>query len=398
MVSKGLFPRRILVIRWDLSAPYLSSGLLHGFLEWLEPRFHMIFGVFLKDNLSNDSLVERIWPYPVISDALLPLLASTEDSEVTVLSFTSPEKLYEGPSFRNIGYYTWTGPLHPGEPWVFRMNSMDEIWTPMSFLKEVLLAAGVTVPVRDAPCPPRTSAPREEGDRAPILLAPMPTGENGGEGFEVSLEKLVEGGRFLIAGLIDLRPRKGLPVLIEEWLESQNRRGDSALLLIPSEGEAIVDQVNALRRLLASLSLRHETGASNIFVVSNRSGFAPFVTVLRHCAAYVTTSFGEVALEEVLHPIFEGKPVICPQSSAFQEYFSSDYPYFLRTDVENICFGGEEALPVSACWGVPREESLGEVIEKVLGDWTSDQARKTMLSVARKIQQRLERSLEELSI
>ena len=102
MASKVLFPRRILVVRWDLTAPYLSSAVLHGFLEWLEPRFQMIFGIFGEGGFFNDNLVGRIWSYPVISDALLPLLTSTEDSDVTVISFTSPFPLV-GMGARRMG-------------------------------------------------------------------------------------------------------------------------------------------------------------------------------------------------------------------------------------------------------------------------------------------------------
>lgn len=396
--------RKILVVRWDRASSFMSSEILHGFLEWLEPRFHAIFGVFSGPVISNRYLIQKIWPYPVIEDRHIPLLASFEDSELTVISFTSPDKFYQGGNSRNIGYFTWTAPLPPDGSWVSRMNCLEEIWTPALFLKEFLLTERVKVPVRYAPCPPRAlrySEDDDAGDRGTsILLEPiLPKGD--GEAQAIPLKRLKEKGGFLVASTLNLRPRKGLSVLIEGWLESRESREilrNSALILIPIETEPISDQLCVLKRIVRSLFCWHVLESPSIFVVSNRSDFSAFKTVLHHCSAYVTTSFGEVVLEEILHPLFLGKPVICPNNSVFLEYFQGDYPYFIRTDQENVSLGGEEALSISASWGIPQEGALGEAFEKVCVDLASDRDKGAVSTVGQKIRQRIEESLGKISL
>jgi len=403
MNNKKLFLRKILILRWEVDSPYLSLDLLRNFLDWFESRFDMIFAVFLNNTFPKKNFLEKLWPYPIISDHEIEMIASTEESDVVILSFTPPDKFYLNNSSKNIGFFTWNAPMPEDRSWVTRMNLMEEIWTSALFLEEFLKKEDVTVPVRYIPCPIRAlggfnNSSRPERLSSSILLRSFSLVPGIIEE-ESSLESVRRLNKLLFCGKIELNPRKGLPLLIEEWLRSREREKDSALVLIPSEMVPISDQLNFLRRLLFSISSQHELETSNIFVCIDSEVSSILTPLAIQCDAFVTFSFGELLLGEILNVLSIGRPIICPRNSVFSEFFKPDYPYFLRTENENFCFSGsDESVPVSARWGVPFEDSFGEIHEMLKTHVPSGQSTSEALSAYARIVEQIDSSLADIKL
>src|SRR5438132_3101222 len=243
---------KLLIIRGDLQSHSGYSTAARDYCGVLARFFDRLVGVDIHQ--SADRPFEP-FPYPLVSEAEARHLASQAQFALA-LSFTTPDHYARYADAVNVGLTFWETdrlPLACAErpAWAGFANRMDALWAPSSCTKEVFQTSGVTVPIHVVPWP--ISVPPDAGDglpdgvvydldRQPWLARTLlglarfredrfgwsrwfakHGGSAAGRALLAQLQiqpQLIASSRenVLLCIAQDV-PRKGLPVLLSEWME-----------------------------------------------------------------------------------------------------------------------------------------------------------------------------------
>src|SRR5438128_1767526 len=241
---------RLLIIRGDLQSHSGYAAAARDYCAVLAVFFDRLVGVDIHRGADRPF---EAFPYPLVHEAEARDMASQAEFTL-VLSFTTPDHYARYADAVNVGLTFWETdrlPLPCAErpAWTGFANQMDALWAPSSHTKEVFKKAGVTVPIRVVPWP--ISVPTETGDGLPNGMVYDLDRQPWFAGTWLGLARFREerfgwsrwlarhagpaAARALLAQLqmhphaipnsnvllcvAQDVPRKGLPVLLSEWME-----------------------------------------------------------------------------------------------------------------------------------------------------------------------------------
>lgn len=361
--------RRVLIVRGDLNSYSGYAYATRLYLEWLECQFDIVLGVDLHGHPSRHV---AIWPYPLISDEYISSAIRADNTDVVVLTISTPDNFRPFASARNIGLFFWETNRLGNQAWVAAMNEIDEVWVPAAFMQEMLESEGVEVRVIYRPCP------MPEGSETPhptvfpdLVLREIPL-RAGATARPIPLSELRASSDLLLLSTNTLIPRKGFPVLADEWLGVVEAHPRAALVLkvssidVTETANRLFERVATLFRLVAG---RHQVEASRVYLCTGTLSPDTMRAMGQVCDAFLTLSFGEGLGLGLFENLLAGKPALCPRHTSFAEFLPPDYPYFLETEVANFGLADPVGVnPISARWGVPREGSLIATIDSLITD------------------------------
>jgi glycosyltransferase involved in cell wall biosynthesis len=361
--------RRVLIVRGDLNS---YSGYSHAtrlYLEWLEHDFDIILGVDLHGHPSRHV---GVWPYPLIDDDYVDSAARTQGTDVVVLTISTPDNFRPFDSARSIGLFFWETNRLGNQAWVAAMNEIDEVWVPAKFMQPMLESEGVEVPVTYMPCPmPEVSDIPRTPFFPDLILSEIPL-HPGASPRPIPLSELRASSDLLLLSTNTLIPRKGFPVLADEWLGVVLSHPRAALVLKVSTIDVTETSDQLFERvatLFAQVARRHHVETSRVYLCTGSLTHDTMRALGQVCDAFLTLSFGEGLGLGLFENLLAGKPAVCPRHTSFAEFLPSDYPYFLETEVANFGLADPVGVnPISAYWGVPLEGSLVATIDTLITD------------------------------
>ncbi|KUZ30226.1 glycosyltransferase [Burkholderia territorii] len=361
--------RRVLIVRGDLNSYSGYAYATRLYLEWLEPHFDIVLGVDLHGHPSRHVAV---WPYPLIADNCIASAANMPDSEVVVLTISTPDNFRPFAGARSIGLFFWETDRLGNQSWIASINDIDEVWVPARFMEPMLEEEGVEVPIIYTPCPmPHGPAEPRDASIPDLTLREIPLREGAAPKL-VSLSEVRASCDLLLLSTNTLIPRKGFPVLADEWLDVIRAHPRAGLVLkvstidVTETADRLFDRVATL---FAQIARRHDVDASRVYLCTGSLTHDTMQALGQTCDGFLTASFGEGLGLGLFENLLAGKPALCPRHTSFAEFLPADYRYFIDTEVANFGLADPVGVnPISAHWGVLREGALLATVETLLGD------------------------------
>jgi glycosyltransferase involved in cell wall biosynthesis len=224
---------------------------------------------------------------------------------------------------KHVGQFVWETERLPNQnagAWRQRLNQLDEVWVPSSFLKATLTNSGVYTPtyvVRHAIDADRYSpGPR----RKPAC--PFPTN------FDPTWTVI------LFVGTWD--PRKQPDVLVQAFCKAFCDQ-DRALLLIKSY---VTGQQEKDSAILENWLAHCRSGTAHIGLMSGIISEEEMINIYRFASAFATASHGEGFCLPAVQAMSCGKPVIAAGWSAFQDFPVIDVRFDLSYVPESVRLPG----------------------------------------------------------
>jgi glycosyltransferase involved in cell wall biosynthesis len=399
---------KLLIIRGDLQSHSGYSAAMRDYSLQLRELFDRLIGVDI--HYSSDRPYERC-PFPLVSEPEARHLSEHADFAL-VLSMTTPDCYACYPNCVNVGLTFWETdrlPLQGAErsPWVAQANRMDALWAPSTHIKEAFQAAGVVTPIRVIPWPIRVPPPQKEGlpngevydlDRSPWLSGSLLalarfreprfrwsrwlTQHGAPRAAARLLARLrtpahripLPHERALLCVAQDV-PRKGLLLLLSEWMEFKRQSEAKPWVLIVKttpinpqtpKFDFVIrfwEHVQALKRQLW-------VDQADVFLWTGNLAAADFDRLLNNTFGQVAPSLGEGFCGPAAAALALGKPLVAPRHTAFADYIPPDYPYAFLTRPVRVSFVGDplRVYDPASTWNVPVPYSLAGAITRLAID------------------------------
>jgi hypothetical protein len=342
------------------------------------------------------------------SEAEAQRITSRADFAV-VLSCTSPDGFARYPHAINVGLsYCETEELPrrgAEQPWIAHANAMDALWVPNAHSKRAFERAGVTVPLRIAPCPvclaKRPDHDVSEGaaydlNRRPLFserlihlarfrgnllrlqgltrqVGPM-VGRFAVKQLECDAETIFSSSPLLLCAGRD-EPRQALRLLLAEWMEFRRRApNDSWSLLIhtaPGPKTPRFDLVIPLWEHVQALKRQLGIQQARVFLWNSEPECFEPTRWLERADALVVSALGvgfDLALTTALSM---SKPVICPRHAADEAVAHEEAVYGYETRQAILSFMREPRRPFDpvSAWQVPAPHGVAEAFSRLAADW-----------------------------
>jgi hypothetical protein len=395
-----------LVVRGDLRSQTGWSRATRALVKLMQPHFGCVFGIDLHYS-SSVSVMPA--PFRMIGERDIDLLIEAH-VELTLLNMCLPHEFRFVPNAHNIGYFFWETDKPPvGWGWTELAGLMDQIWVPTDWQRNIVAEwmrnAGCASDIRVVPWPhetPDTPAPR--ADRAPRLavhriltaaelehLAAIeetcearlriprfgPRIARGGQrhrkhtvldGTTFELDLGAPPGPLAFAVQTDV-PRKGLPVLISEWLRFHCTYPDAILLLKLSSIDVSKDRTvlhTWLSRTVRRLNTSSAVPAGGILVCYDRLTDAALAACYRAATVFVSASFGEGFGGPIVESLIAGTLPLIPMHTACVGLLPKDYPFLVESRPIIGKLAGELPLyPPAGSWHVAVEGDIARRLSEL---------------------------------
>jgi len=230
-----------------------------------------------------------------------------------IINSTTPEYYVIESGKKNIGWTFWETDRLPdfdynGCPrhnWVKQMNRLDELWAPVSFVKNIAVEAGVKCPIHVVPWP-----------CADKYLEAKP---------EVFRHKYIKDDDFVIGTVGQFTERKNFKDFVYA-LCSEFTQDEPVIGLIKTyAADDSPDQVRMVRDTLSAWKTGMNIPNACRFVgVHSVMSEDELLGVFQRMNLYVCTSRGEGMSGPLIHAMSLGKPVISTDFSAMADYIDED--------------------------------------------------------------------------
>jgi glycosyltransferase involved in cell wall biosynthesis len=398
---------RLLVIRGDLQSHSGYSAAARDYCRLLARLVDRLIGVDIHYSAARPY---EPFPHPIVSDAEAQRQAASAD-DTLVLSFTTPNHYARYPHAVNLGLTFWETdrlPLDGAEqsPWVEQANRMDALWAPSSHTKTVFEQAGVTVPIRVVPWPigaPEAPPPGlPDGDvydldrhpRCGRLLVAL--GRFREPRFRWSRWLMNYAGPRAVDTLLTcLRrpaalaqprmqtllcvaqdvPRKGLLLLLSEWMEFKRRPEAATWSLIvkstPIDPQTSrFDFVARFWEHVLALKRQLRVDRADVQLWAGDLSELAYHRLLAQVHGLVAPSLGEGFCGPAALALAQGKPLLAPRHTAFADYIADDYPYAYATRPARIAFVRDplRVYDPASTWHVPEPLALANALSRLASD------------------------------
>jgi glycosyltransferase involved in cell wall biosynthesis len=367
---------RQLIIRGDLQSHSGYSTAARDYCRVLAGFFDRLVGVDIHHAAERPF---ELFPYPLVSEAEARRLAGEADFALA-LSFTTPDYYVRYHGAVNVGLTFWETDRLPRacagrRAWAGFANQMDALWAPSTHTQEVFERADVVIPIRIVPWPISVPEEAREGlpdgtlydlDREPwfgktLLGLARFREERFGWSRWLARHAGPAAARALLrqlqtpaAGIPRPRenallcvaqdvPRKGLPVLLSEWMEFKRQaeaRPWRLILKTSSIDPATppVDLVAHFWEHVQSLKRQLHVPRSGVYLWTGDLSQADFRRLLDNTLGVISASLGEGFCGPAAYALASRKPLIGPRHTAIADYLIEDYPYSFATRGVQIGF------------------------------------------------------------
>jgi len=372
----------------------------------MQPHFECVFGIDL-----HYSPIVSVLPAPfrLIGERDIDLLTEA-NVKLTLLNMCLPHEFRFVPDAHNIGYFFWESDKPPPSlGWTELAGLMDQIWVPTDWQREIVAdwmrRVDRGTDVRVVPWPQETAEiPAASSDWAPRLavhrilttvelehLAPTEEacearqrvprfGPRIAAGVQRRRKHMVLDGTACELDLATPRaslafavqtdvPRKGLPVLIAEWLQFRSNCPDAILLLKLSSIDVTKDRTTLhtwLSRIVRRLSASIGVPDDGILVCYDRLTDATLAACYRAATTFVSASFGEGFGGPIVESLIAGTLPLMPAHTACAGLLPEDYPFRVESrPVIGKLVGELPLYPPAGSWHVAVEGAIARRLSEL---------------------------------
>lgn len=362
-------PQRLLIVRGDLNSWSGYSRAIGAYVARLKDDYDRIIGI---DIHAHPSCRRETWPYVLAGDDDIAAVLTSQLWDATILTISTPDRFRRWFGATNIGLFFWETTRINRPDWISSINTMDEAWAPAPFMVPMLKEEGVTVPIRMVPCPLGANTLCSSVVSGASILVEELRGSAGDSVRQVTLSSLRESAHYIFLATNSFIPRKGFPVLFQEWF-SVARHYPESVLLVKVSSLDINETPKRLKLRLESLAMdiarQHDIASTQIYVYAGPLDPVGMAQMSQVCDAAISLSFGEGLGLGIFENLLADKPIICPRHTSFADYLPNEYPYFLETEIANVGLPDPaDVYPISARWGFPVEGALLRAVQRFFAD------------------------------
>lgn len=354
----------IFAIRGDIISTTGYARAARALAEILAES-NRVLGVSLHEDPSDRS---AIFPGELVSDGELRRIA--EINPLLVVHHTTPDHSLPVPNAVNVGLFYWETDAIPRRlAWCEHIASMDTIWAPTQFIADFIRQCGFEGDIPLIPWAHHFDGP----DASHIMTEDIAfdflprLGSASGSDAELwqegSLQQQRRSGHDVFVAIQSLAPRKGLPILINEWRRHvQATPGSSSLLLLKltfrhAHGigpDARQHLVNLLRRYGVPDNVPIRIG-----LISRLLNEDEMRHLTKGASAVVTCSYGEGFGGPIMEAINLGTPAIASRHTGLADLLPASHALQyaskrVRVQLRDLA----DVYPSSASWFVPEPGSL----------------------------------------
>ena len=329
-----------------------------------------VLGISIHEDPSDRSAG---FPGDLVSDAELRQLARC--TPLAVIHHTTPHDFWPVPDAINIGLFYWETDAIPRKlAWSEHIASMDAIWAPTQFVANFVRQCGFDGPVRLIPWAQRfdgpTAPPEADGNDIAFDLLPRlgrASETDGGSWQNAALDGVRRSGGDVFLAVQSLAPRKGLPVLINEWHHHVVATPNShSVLLLKLNFRHAHGIGSDLRRHFVNLLRRYgvpDGDPIRIGLISRLLSDDEMRRLMGRASALVTCSYGEGFGGPIVEAINLATPVIASRHTGITDLLPPDYPLqyasrLVRVPLRDL----SDVYPPSSSWFVPEAGALAGAI------------------------------------
>lgn len=387
--------RALLIVRGDLRSHTGWSRATRAIVDLLRPYFSAVFGIDLHFSPARSDLPA---PFRLIRERDIDLLADA-GSQLTVLNMCMPHEFRHVPHAHNIGYFFWETDKPPVDwGWIEFCGLMDQLWVPTDWQRAVVaswLPDNGAKDIRVIPWPHEICEESKEPSQGVNVHRILTHAELDDVGVQ---EEAIEarghipliGARAIARGreqyqkmvltetacALDLAdppgpivfavqtdvPRKGLAVLLSEWLQFRCSHPDVVLLLKLSSID--VDKHTAtlhswLSHMVRSARNRTIASGDGIFACYEHLSDLSLATCYRASLCFISATYGEGFGGPIVESVAAGTLPVVPTHTACAALLPDGYPFGIETNPVVGKLAGELPIyPASGRWHVPIEGAI----------------------------------------
>ena len=386
---------RQLIIRGPITEGSGYSKALSAHLRHLAPFFDRIFCVDLTPP-SRRKRRELPVQFEAIEDGRA-LDRAAHAAPTILFNYCIPDQFVRHPRAYNAGCFYWeTDRFHPQLEWPAHLTLMDGLWLPSPHMRAVVERYKYQGRIFDYPWPqfddqrPNRAAQAsacpldDRGLARPRVRAALHLAAKASRRFNLdrpafrrlqdryvlkdsaSIRELT-GGKPYYLSIFQAVPRKGLPILISEWLSFKKATGSDAWLVLKlsnidlrrTDLDLYERTLQLLQRLGTSQGLSPEQ--AQVALSLGYLDEASMESLYSGCKAVISTSLGEGFGGPVAEAAFRALPVISPRHTSLRYLVPENYPFTLGCDELNVALTDQLSVyPLSAHWGVIHRENSRE--------------------------------------
>lgn len=360
----------IFIVRGDLRSQTGYSKALRALIAELRDHFDQILGVDLHFSITKS--VEA-FPHHILTDGEVDEMTTRMAGDrFTVLHFTTPDHFRPIRNAYNVGYFFWeTDRFRPEFFWEHNIRLMDAMWLPNEFMVHVVRKAGFDGPCKVLPWPHDFDVELEqEAKPLPLSIECVVRRASGATALvKEEFEAVRRRSEKLYLSISTDVPRKGLPILIGEWLEYLQVRQKKSFLLVKVSSVDVTKSREALGEELLTIVNRFLNVTNEDVDIGFLFGTLTETEInqlYRTADAYVTTTLGEGFGGPIVECLQQRQPFISPRHTSLEELISPDYSYILETVPAPLDLG--TFLPVyspSSTWHVAVKGSLVQRLQEM---------------------------------
>ncbi|MBK7843483.1 MAG: glycosyltransferase [Bdellovibrionales bacterium] len=389
----------LLIVRGDVASFTGYSNALRTHVELLKPYFKNILGVNIHPTLGKNVVDPS---FEVISDERADAEMLVSNRKSILLNYCLPTEARRNPNAHNISLFYWeTNCLDSKRKFPLFLKMMDSIWAPSSYIFESIKNWNIQRPIAEIRWPFAAGLNPSEclnpGPNAAISLdeinscflkqvtLPMKVsrricGFNNPHFWWNTTIKQFEKNRCLtplsevfrnsnrpFLSILINAPRKGLPVLLAEWLKFKSVTNDRSPLVIKISNmnaqEGNLPLLEGIWSLTHSIKKRLNFYKSDIFVIFDPLTAHDINALYRLARAYISTTLGEGFGGTIAEAISAGCPVISPRHTSLTKMIPQNHPFIIESKPMSVSLQGQPNIyPISSIWQIPAPGSLSKTL------------------------------------
>jgi hypothetical protein len=367
---------KTLIVYGDLRTHFGYSRALRDHLYIFSKFFDYVFGV---DIHYHPKFSRENFSFPILTEEEALVALDVIKGKKVILNYTTPDNFRYNEKAFNIGYFYWETDRFNNElGWEKNILKMDAMIVPVNFMIKNLINIGYKNKIMTIPWP-YLNNPKKNINKDLKIDVFSNNINNFIKNVKISDITKIYDNTFLWIG--QNIPRKGLPILLSEWLNYKKKyKLNDCLIIKLSTFDPNIDYNNLIlevNHIIHTMKLRNEIDISDIFLYAGILSDKEMQTLISLSDALISTSLGEGFGGPVVEAIKLGKLVLTHRGTSFETLIPSNYKFSLDFSYEVLSL--VNLLPVyskSSKWALIREGALSENLFNF--HFTSEEERKKL--------------------